>query len=133
MSDLKILNPEILEAFDACETKEELLAKAAELNVELTEENIAELMDEVEIELDDDELDEIAGGGGEGERGWWKQYKRVYRRDDCCCGQWVHASVPAFKGVKKNGKCGNHLRLHRIHGTNLCDNKFDAVHQFGNI
>ena len=124
MSDLKILNPEILEAFDACETKEELLAKAAELNVELTEENIAELMDEAELpaegELDDDEMDAVAGGGGEGNRGWWKKYKRVYRRDDCCCGQWVHASVPAFKGVKNNGKCGNCEYGRVINGFLVC-------------
>lgn len=102
MSELNKLTPEMMEAFDACETKEELLAKAAELGVELTEEDVAVLMDEAEGELDDDELDAVAGG-----KEYKNGYKIVKRRDKCTIGQWKRAAIPSYDGVKDNGKCGN--------------------------
>ena len=118
MSELK-LSPEILEAFDDCETKEELLAKAKELGVELTEEAAIELLKECDGELDDDQLDAVAGGG-EGNRGWHKGYKRVWRRDDCTIGRWEAAAVPSYTGVKKNGKCGNCDHGKVVNGELVC-------------
>ena len=120
MSELKNLAPEILEAFDGCDTKEELLAKAAELKVELTDADVDALLSIDEGELDDDDIDEVAGGAGEGDRGWHKGYKRVWRRDDCTIDQWQAAGVPSYTGVKKNGKCGNCEHGRNVNGKLVC-------------
>ena len=85
MSLIKKLTSEQLEAFDACDTMEEMIAKAKELGIECAEEELAEIFN-ADNELGDDEIDEVAGGAGEGERGWHKGYKRVWRRDDCTIG-----------------------------------------------
>ena len=74
-----------------------------ELN-KLNTENLEEIED---CELDDEEMDEVAGGAGEGNRGWHKGFKRVWRRDKCNIGQWVRANAPAFPGVTDANKCGN--------------------------
>ncbi len=56
---------EMIEKAKACKTVEELLALAKENNVEMTENQAAELFAKLhnEGELSDDELDGAAGGG----------------------------------------------------------------------
>ena len=107
MSVITKLTPEQLATFEGCETKEEVQAKAQELGVACTETDLIDILDAIDKELSDDEIDAVAGGKEEKDRGDYKDYRRVWRRDDCSCGQWQAAGVPAFPGVKKIGKCGN--------------------------
>ena len=102
MSLINKLTPEQLAAFDDCENMEEMIAKAKELGIEYTEEGLAEIFN-ADNELDDDEMDAVAGGKKEYKNG----YKIVTRRQDCTIGQWKRAAIPSYDGVKKNGKCGN--------------------------
>ena len=92
---------------------------------ELNKVNPEELEIDDECELDDEEMDEVAGGGGEGERGWHKGYKRVWRRDHCTIGQWQRAAVPAYMGVKDNGKCGNCEFGRNVNGKLVCIKQYE--------
>ena len=71
MSVLKKFTNEQIAAFQECKTQEELIAKANELGVEYSEEDLkeaVELLGTIETlpaesgELDDDALDAVAGG-----------------------------------------------------------------------
>ena len=126
MAKLNNLTPEILDILGECETKEALLAKIAELNVELDEEDVEVLAAEIageeeEGELDDEAMDAVAGGGNRNFVFKWKNgYRKVGRRDTCPIGQWERAAVPSYKGVKNNYKCGNCAHGKIVNGQLVC-------------
>lgn len=125
MSVMNKLTPEQIDAFEECETKEELIAKAQELGVEYTEEELAEavaLMKGESGELSDDALDAVAGG----DSGYKKGYKKVDRRDKCTINQWQKAAVPVYPGVKKPGKCGNCEFGRKIKNELVCIKQYKA-------
>ena len=123
MSVMNKFTPEQIEAFEDCETKEELIAKAQELGVAYTEEDLAEalaLMKGESGELDDEALDAVAGGADDEEGSYKKGYLKVKKKRDCDIDRWEKAAIPVYPGVKKVGKCGNCAHAQKIKDTLIC-------------
>ena len=121
MSIMNKLTPEQIEALKACENAEELFEKADELALELTEEELAEVVAELglaeEGELDDDAMDAVAGGAD----GYYKGYKKTNRYKKCFAGnKWALAEIPIFPAVKKINKCGNCAYARKINSHLVC-------------
>ena len=94
------LTPELIAKAKLAKSAEELIALAKENGAEITAEEANTYFAKINKsgELSDDELDQVAGGCGEDERKYWKDYP-IYERWETC----EHYS-DLYNG-KGNGTC----------------------------
>ena len=102
MSILNDLTNEQIAAFQGCKTKEELIAKADELGIKYTAEDIEAglkaLNPEVSGELDDDALDAVAGGTTYNKKG----YAVVTMNKTCFAPGFPYAPAPVCRLRNRN-------------------------------
>ena len=120
MSVLAKLTPEQIAAFEECKTKEEIAAKAKELGIEATEEDLNEaatLLSKESGELSDDALDAVAGGKKQ-----YKSYKKVEKKHNCDVPEYYEQCPPdqyRWKG-DEIGQCGTCKHCYTMNGHEVC-------------
>ena len=125
MAFFENLTSEQVAAFNGCKSKEEIAAKAKELGIEATEEDVtvaAALLNVQSGELDDDALDAVAGGGAKvrnqktDDAGYYMTAKNNY----CVCGKYKTATVPLDSDTKSGQRCGTCEYCRRIDNKIVC-------------
>lgn len=126
MSVLKKFTNEQIAAFQECKTQEELIAKANELGIEYSEEDLKEavgLLGTIETlpaesgELDDDALDAIAGGCT------YKDGYAVVTMNVKCFAPgkpFAEDPYPTHPGTLKGARCGRCIHCQTIQGMEVC-------------
>ena len=126
MSVLKKFTNEQIAAFQECKTQEELIAKANELGIEYSEEDLKEavgLLGTIETlpaesgELDDDALDAVAGGCT-----YKDGYAVVTMNVKCFAPGKPYAQdpYPTHPGTLKGARCGRCIHCQTIQGMEVC-------------
>jgi hypothetical protein len=126
MSVLNKLTNEQIAAFQDCKTKEELIAKAAELNFAYTEDELNEalaLLSKAETvsvengELDDDALDAVAGGCT-----YKDGYAVVTMNVKCFAPGQPYAKdpYPTHPGTLGGKRCGTCIHCQTRQGMEIC-------------
>ena len=134
MSVLKKFTNEQIAAFQECKTKEELIAKANELGVEYSEEDLneaVELLGTIETlpaesgELDDDALDAVAGGTTYNKKG----YAVVTMNVKCLApGQpYAKSPFPAHPHTLSGKRCGTCIHMVTMDGMEVCPLTIDPA------
>ena len=125
MSVLHELTNEQIAAFKDCKTREEMIAKANELGIKYTEEDIEagfKVLNPVEAEasgeLDDDALDAVAGGTTYNKRG----YAVVTMNVKCFAPGKPYAQdpYPTHPGTLKGARCGTCIHCQTRQGMEIC-------------
>ena len=126
MSVLKKFTNEQIAAFQECKTQEELIAKANELGIEYSEEDLkeaVELLGTIETipagngELDDDALDAVAGGCT-----YKDGYAVVTMNVKCFAPGKPYAQdpYPTHPGTLKGDRCGTFIHCQTRQGMEIC-------------
>ena len=132
MSVLHELTNEQIAAFKDCKTREEMIAKANELGIKYTEEDIeagfkvlhpAEA--EASGELDDDALDAVAGGTTYNKKG----YAVVTMNVKCIApGQpYAKSPFPAHPLTMDGERCGTCIHMVTMDGMEVCPLTIDPA------
>ena len=132
MSVLHELTNEQIAAFKDCKTREEMIAKANELGIKYTEEDIeagfkvlhpAEA--EASGELDDDALDAVAGGTTYNKKG----YAVVTMNVKCLApGQpYAKSPFPAHPHTMDGKRCGTCIHMVTMDGMEVCPLTIDPA------
>lgn len=122
MSILNKLTEDQIAAFEDCKTKEELLEVAAKLGIAPTEEDIAEAMTMIKTanlkngEIDDDDLDAVAGGTDLNKEG----YVKVKKNDECLCGEYESSSTPIHSHTDDGRHCGTCKHCRQVRSADVC-------------
>ena len=122
MSILNKLTEDQIAAFEDCKTKEELLEVAAKLGVTPTEDDIAEAMAMIKTanlesgEINDDDLDAVAGGTSKNKEG----YVKVDKNDECLCGEYESSSTPIHSNTKDGRHCGTCKHCRQVRSADIC-------------
>lgn len=123
MAIFEKLTKEQIAAFEGCTSKEEIAAKAKELGIEATEEDLetaANILCARTGEVDDDALDAVAGGVNQDKQETNKSgYLVVAKNNKCTTGKYETATYPAFSGTKDGTRCGSCANCKQI-GNDLC-------------
>ena len=126
MAVLEKLTSEQVAAFQECKTKEELVAKATELGVSYTEDELKEaleLLGTIEVlpaesgELDDDALDAVAGGCA------YKDGYAVVTMDKKCFAPgkpYAKDPYPTHPGTLKGARCGTCIYCQTRQAVEIC-------------
>ena len=134
MSVLEKFTNEQIAAFQECKTQEELIAKANELGVEYSEEDLkeaVELLGTIETlpaesgELDDDALDAVAGGTTYNKKG----YAVVTMNVKCIApGQpYAKSPIPAHPLTLDGKRCGTCIHMVTMDGMEVCPLTIDPA------
>ena len=122
MSILNKLTEDQIAAFEDCKTKEELLEVAAKLGITPTEEDIAEAMAMIKTanlesgEINDDDLDAVAGGTDLNKEG----YVKVSKNDECLCGEYESSPTPIHSHTKDGRHCGTCKHCRQVRSADVC-------------
>ena len=122
MSILNKFTEEQITAFEDCKTKEELLEVAAKLGVTPTEEDIAEAMAMIKAanlesgEINDDDLDAVAGGTDLNKEG----YVKVSKNDECLCGEYESTATPIHSYTDDGRHCGTCKHCRQVRSADVC-------------
>ena len=122
MSILNKLTEDQIAAFEDCKTKEELLEVAAKLGIAPTEEDIAEAMAMIKTanlesgEINDDDLDAVAGGTDKNKEG----YVKVSKNDECLCGEYESSPTPIHSHTKDGRHCGTCKHCRQVRSADVC-------------
>ena len=117
------LTKEQVAAFEGCKSKDEIVAKAKELNIEASEEEVnaaANLLGVQNGELEDDALDAVAGGKNQNKQetndsGYYVTAKNNW----CVCNKYETATYPRFSDTKEGQRCGSCANCKQI-GNDVC-------------
>ena len=123
MAIFENLTKEQVAAFEGCKSKEEIAAKAKELGIEATEEEITtadNLLGVQSGELADDALDAVAGGVNKNKQetndsGYYVTAKNNY----CVCNKYETATYPRYSNTDPGQRCGSCEHCKQI-GNDLC-------------
>lgn len=122
MSILNKLTEDQITAFEDCKTKEELLEVAAKLGITPTEEDITEAMAMIKAsnlesgEIDDDDLDAVAGGTAKNKEG----YVKVKKNDECLCGEYESSATPIHSHTDDGRHCGTCKHCRQVRSADIC-------------
>ena len=123
MSVLHELTNEQIAAFQSCKNKEELIAKANELSIKYTEEDLAAGLNILNPttengELDDDALDAVAGGTTYNKKG----YAVVTMNKKCFASGFPYARspFPAHPATLSGKRCGTCIHMVTMEGMEVC-------------
>lgn len=125
MSVLYELTNEQIAAFQGCKTKEEMIAKANELGIKYTEEDIEAGLKilnpevaEASGELDDDALDAVAGGTTYNKKG----YAVVTMNKKCFAPGFPYAKspYPAHPATLSGKRCGTCIHMVTMDAMEVC-------------
>ena len=113
---------EQIAAFADCKSKEAFAAKAKELGIEVSEEDIAAAMaliaaDAPSGELDDDALDAVAGGKTDKNK---DGYVKVKKNDECLCGKYEVTANPIHDNTNGGRHCGTCKHCLNVRGNEIC-------------
>ena len=124
MAIFENLSKEKAAAFEGCKTKEEIAAKAKELGIEATEEEIAiaaNIICAPSGEVDDDALDAVAGGVNKNKQETNESgYFVVAKNNECVCNKYVTATYPAYSGTRSGNRCGSCANCKQIDNDLCC-------------
>ena len=122
MSILNKFTEEQITAFEDCKTKEQLLEVAAKLGITPTEEDITEAMAMIKAanlksgEINDDDLDAVAGGTDLNKEG----YVKVSKNDECLCGEYESSPTPIHSKPKEDRHCGPCKHCRQVRSADVC-------------
>ena len=122
MSILNKLTEDQIAAFEDCKTKEELLEVAAKLGITPTEEDITEAMAMIKAanlkssEINDDDLDAVAGGTDLNKEG----YVKVSKNDECLCGEYESSPTHIHSHTKDGRHCGTCKHCRQVRSADIC-------------
>ena len=124
MAIIENLTKEQAAAFEGCKSKEEIVAKAKELNIEASEEEInaaANLLGAQSGELADDALDAVAGGANKNKQESNKDgYLIVSKNTYCTLGRYEAATYPLYQKVESGTRCGSCANCKQIDNDLCC-------------
>ena len=132
MSVLHELTNEQIAAFKDCKTREEMIAKANELGIKYTEQDIESGFRilhpeavEASGELDDDALDSVAGGTTYNKKG----YAVVTMNVKCLApGQpYAKSPFPAHPHTLDGKRCGTCIHMVTMDGMEVCPLTIDPA------
>ena len=123
MAIFENLTKEQVAAFEGCKTKEEIAAKAKELGIAATEEDIevaANILCAPVGEVDDDALDAVAGGVNKNKQETNDSgYYITAKNNQCVCNKYETATYPLYSNTKDGTRCGSCANCKQI-GNDLC-------------
>ena len=122
MAIFEKLTAEQIAAFEGCKSKEEIVAKAKELGIEASEEEInaaANLLAVQSGELEDDALDAVAGGANQRKQKTNESgYLITAKNNQCYCGKYETATYASYSKID-GARCGSCKHCKQI-DNNLC-------------
>ena len=122
MAFFENLTKEQVAAFEGCKSKEEIVAKAKELNIAASEEEVntaANLLGVQSGELTDDALDAVAGGNKNKQDTNESGYYITAKNNWCVCNKYETATYPRFSSTEEGQRCGSCEHCKQI-GNDIC-------------
>ena len=123
MAIFENLTKEQIVAFEGCKSKEEIAAKAKDLGITATEEDLevaANILCAPTGEVDDDALDAVAGGVNKNKQETNESgYFITAKNNECVCNKYETATYPAYSNTKSGNRCGSCEHCKQI-GSDLC-------------
>ena len=116
---MKNFNAEMIEKAKTVKSAEELLELAKANGMEITADEAKTYFAQLNPksgELDDDDLDAVAGGTDKNKEG----YVKVDKNDECLCGEYESSPTPIHSNTKDGRHCGTCKHCRQVRSADIC-------------